>query len=89
MALSLEALSQSRGASLQLARSGDNWKLSGVAPAVPLASVARYALLAAEAFDGMHLVLIDLQDKGIQMVAGRSQHHQAVAELSFDALALK
>jgi len=89
MALSLEALSQSRGASLQLARSGDNWKLSGVAPAVPLASAARYALLAAEAFDGMHLVLIDLQEKGIQMAAGRSQHHQAVADLSFDALALK
>ena len=62
LSLSLEALTQSRGSSLQLARSGDNWKLSGIAPAVPLASVSRYALLAAEAFAGMHLVLVDLKD---------------------------
>ena len=88
LSLSLEALTQSRGPSLQIARSGDNWKLNGTAPAVPLASVSRYALLAAEAIDGMHLVLIDLQEKGIQITAGRSQHHQALADLKFDDLAL-
>ncbi|MGH8830823.1 MAG: acyl-CoA dehydrogenase family protein [Polaromonas sp.] len=86
LALSLEALSQSRGPSLRLARAGEGWTLSGLAPAVPLGGQARHALLAADAQGEMRLVLVDLQQPGVQRSEGVSQHHQAVADLAFDAL---
>ena len=94
LALSLQALSQSRGPSLQLARAGDGWTLSGQAPAVSLGGQARHALLAAEVRDEaqgpaqgeLRLLLVDLAQPGVQRTEGRSQHHQAVADLGFDAL---
>ena len=45
VALSLLALSQSRGPSLQLTRAGDGWVLKGQASAVPFGAQARQALL--------------------------------------------
>lgn len=88
LALSLEALSQSRGPSLRLERAGEAWTLSGLAPAVPLGGLARYALLVADAQGETRLVLIDLAQPGVQRTEGLSQHHQAVADLAFDALPL-
>jgi len=86
LTLSLTALSQSRGASLRLLRSGAGWTLSGIAPAVPLGALAQHALLAAEAEGEMRLLLVDLMQAGIQKHEGVSQHHQALADLVFDAL---
>jgi len=88
LALSLAALSQSRGASLRLQRSGEAWTLSGLAPAVPLGGQAAYALLAADCQGEMRLVLVDLAQSGVQRSEGMSQHHQALADLAFEALPL-
>jgi len=88
LALSLAALSQSRGASLRLERAGEGWMLSGLAPAVPLGGQARYALLAADCQGEMRLALVDLAQPGVQRSEGLSQHHQALADLSFEALPL-
>ncbi|MDB5731626.1 MAG: acyl-CoA dehydrogenase [Variovorax sp.] len=92
LALSLEGLSQSRGPSLRLERAGEGWTLSGLALAVPLGGQARHALLTAgvqgEEQGEMRLVLVDLAQSGVQRSEGVSQHHQALADLSFDALPL-
>ena len=86
--LSLQSLTQSRGPSLQLARAGDGWTLSGQASAVPLGGQARQALLAADAEGQMRLVLVDLTQSGVQRTEGMDQHHQSVADLEFDAVAM-
>lgn len=88
VALSLQSLSQSRGPSLQLVRAGDGWTLKGQASAVPLGAQARHALLAADAQGQMRLVLVDLTQAGVQRTQGLDQHHQSVADLAFDALAV-
>ena len=88
VALSLQSLSQSRGPSLQLVRAGDGWTLTGHASAVPLGAQARHALLAADAEGQMRLVLVDLTQAGVQRTEGMDQHHQSVADLAFDALAV-
>lgn len=88
VALSLQSLSQSRGPSLQLVRAGDGWTLKGQASAVPLGAQARHALLAADAQGQMRLVLVDLTQAGVQRTEGLDQHHQSVADLAFDALAV-
>ena len=88
VALSLQSLSQSRGPSLQLVRAGDGWTLTGQASAVPLGAQARHALLAADAEGQMRLVLVDLTQAGVQRTEGMDQHHQSVADLAFDALAV-
>lgn len=86
LALSLQALSQSRGPSLQLVRAGDGWTLAGQASAVPLGAQARQALLAADAQGQMRLVLVDLAHPGVRRTEGMDQHHQSVADLAFEAL---
>jgi alkylation response protein AidB-like acyl-CoA dehydrogenase len=88
VALSLQSLSQSRGPSLQLVRAGGGWALSGQASAVPPGAQARKALLAAEAQGQMRLVLVDLTQPGVRRTEGMDQHHQAVADLAFDAVAV-
>lgn len=88
VALSLHSLSQSRGPSLQLVRAGDGWTLNGHASAVPLGAQARHALLAADAQGQMRLVLVDLAQAGVARTEGRDQHHQSVADLAFDGVAL-
>lgn len=88
LALSLAALSQSRGSSLRLERTGDAWTLSGLAPAVPLGGQAAQALLAADCQGEMRLVLVDLDQSGVRRDEGMSQHHQAQADLTFEALPL-
>ena len=90
VALSLLALTQSRGPSLQLTRAsdGDNWTLSGHASAVPLAAQARHALLAADAQGQMRLVLVELAQAGVRRTEGMDQHHRSVADLVFDAVAV-
>ena len=89
VALSLQSLSRSRGPSLQLSRAGEGWTLSGFESAVSLAAEARYALLAANADGEMRLVLVDVTQAGVQRTAGRDQHHQSIADLAFDGVALK
>ncbi len=88
LALSLDALARPCGPSLQLTRTGEGWTLSGLAAAVPLGSVARYAVLPATAEGATHLVVVDLSQSGVQQTEGFSQHHQALADLAFDALPL-
>ena len=86
--LSLQSLTQSRGPSLQLTSAGKGWTLSGQASAVPLGAQARQALLAAEAQGQMRLVLVDLTQAGVQRTEGTDQHHQSVADLAFDGVAI-
>ena len=88
LALSLAGLAQSRGPSLHLERTEGGWTLRGQAHAVPLGGQARHALLPAQASDGLRLVLVDLAQSGVQRTEGTSQHHQGVADLAFDAIAL-
>lgn len=88
LALSLDALARPCGPSLHLTRAGEGWTLSGLAAAVPLGSVARYALLPANAGGETRLVVVDLSQSGVQQTEGFSQHHQALADLAFDALPL-
>lgn len=88
VALSLQALSESRGPSLRLERVGEGWTLHGQASAVALGGQARHAVLAAQAPDGARLVLVDLAQTGVQRTEGTGQHHQGVADLAFEALAL-
>lgn len=88
VALSLQSLSQSRGPSLQLLRAGDGWTLQGQASAVALGAQANQALLAADAEGQMRLVLVHLAQAGVQRTEGMSQHHQSVADLAFDAVAV-
>lgn len=88
VALSLQSLSQSRGPSLQLTSAGKGWTLTGQTSAVPLGAQARQALLAAEAQGPMRLVLVDLTQAGVQRTEGRDQHHQSVADLAFDCVAV-
>ena len=89
VALSMQALSQSRGASLRLERAGeDAWRLVGVAGVVPLGAQAHHALLAAESPDGVRLVWVDVTQTGVQRREGRTQHHQGVADLVFEGLSL-
>ena len=88
VALSLLSLTQSRGPSLQLVRAGAGWTLTGQASAVPLGAQANQALLAADAQGQMRLVLVDLAQAGVERTEGRDQHHQCVADLAFDAVAV-
>lgn len=91
LALSLAALSQSRGASLRLRRAGAGWTLNGLAPAVALGGQADWALLAAEAEGESQprLVLVALERAGVKRSEGLSQHHQGIADLHFEALAIE
>lgn len=88
LALSLAALSHSRGVSPRVRRAGEGWRLDGFAAAVPLADLARHALLVAQADDGPRLVFVDLAQAGVTREAGMSQHHQGLADLRFDEHAL-
>ena len=87
-AVSLAGLAQSRGCTLRLARRVDGWILQGSSPAVPLAAAARHALLVAQAEDGPRLVWLALDAAGITRTPGQSQHHQEIADLQFDGVAL-
>lgn len=87
-AVSLAGLAQSRGCTLRLARRVDGWLLQGDCPAVPLAASASHALLVAQADEGLRLVWLDLNAAGITRTPGQSQHHQEIADLRFDAVAL-
>lgn len=89
LALSLAALASHHGAGLHLRHTAKGWKLSGTAPAVPLADQAGHALLAAHADEdagAVHLVLVDLTQPGVQRTSARSQHHLALADIQFDGV---
>lgn len=73
-------------ACLEARREGEMWRLSGLAPAVPLGAQARHALLVAQREGARRLVLIDLTDPAISIAPGVSQHHLAVADLRFEGL---
>ena len=89
LTLSLGALSDPRGPSLALSRSGTHaWRLDGEVNAVPLGADARFALLGADCGGQPRLVLLDLQAPGVQRRGGLSQHHLGVADLLLDGVAL-
>jgi len=88
LAVSLNGVYQSRGNPLRLSATANGWELSGLAASVPLADVAPRALLAADAGGQTRLVLVDLSAAGVQRAPGLTQHHQGVADLRFDRLAL-
>ena len=74
-------------------RTDDGWLLRGTAPAVPLADQASYVLLAVSALENgasePRLVLVPLNQAGVQKTSGRTQHHLAVADLHFDAVPVR
>ncbi|RFO96002.1 acyl-CoA dehydrogenase [Rhodoferax lacus] len=92
LALSLTALAVPAGSALRLRAGARGWQLQGLAPAVALGQEATHAVVAASlhgsAEGGTRLVLVDLQQAGVRRVAGRTQHHLAVADLHFDDLEL-
>lgn len=89
LAVSLGNAYQSRGNPLQLGSNAQGgWELHGQAVAVPLADVAPRALLAANAGGQTRLVLVDLTAAGVTRTPGLSQHHQGLADLRFDHVAL-
>lgn len=92
LALSLTAFATQYGACLRLRQTPQGWQLRGTAPAVPLGEQATYALVAAVPDDALHgtvrLVLVHLNQPGVRRSGARSQHHLALADLQFDALAL-
>jgi alkylation response protein AidB-like acyl-CoA dehydrogenase len=80
LALSLAALSASRGAALQV-RGG---QLHGLAPAVALAGQAPFALLAADDAGSLRLALVDLSQPALRLETGLSQHHLGLADVVCD-----
>lgn len=67
---------------------GPSIVLDGVVRAVPLAAQSSHALIEV-LFDGTpRLLLLDLAESGLRKVAGRSQHHLAVADLHCEGLAV-
>ena len=83
MALSLSALSDSRGAALQVQSHGGAFVVHGRTPAVGLGQSARFALLAGSLDGQMRLLMVDLNAAGVARTTGRSQHHMEVADLDF------
>lgn len=82
IALSLESVVASRGASLQLQGNVLNGKLNAVA----LGGQANVALVAAAAEGGeIKLVLVNLQAAGVQRVEGMRQDYCGVADISFSS----
>ncbi|RAR57303.1 alkylation response protein AidB-like acyl-CoA dehydrogenase [Paraburkholderia unamae] len=73
-------------ACLEAGRDGDAWRLNGLAPAVPLGAQASRALLVAQREGVRRLVLVDLADAAISITPGVSQHHLAVADLTFEGV---
>lgn len=85
---SLAALADPHGASLELTRAGEGWRLNGRVPAVPLGGEAQYALLGAECGEVPRLALLELAQAGVQRTTGRDQHHLGVADLTLKGVAL-
>ncbi|HKR44928.1 MAG TPA: acyl-CoA dehydrogenase family protein [Paraburkholderia sp.] len=73
-------------ACLEATREGGAWRLTGLAPAVPLGAQASRALLVARRDGALRLVLVDLADTAIAVTPGTSQHHLAVADLQFEGV---
>jgi alkylation response protein AidB-like acyl-CoA dehydrogenase len=83
LALSLSALSDSRGAGLQVQQSGGAFVMHGRAQAVGLGQSARFALLTGSLDGQMRLLMVDLDASGVTRTTGRTQHHLEVADLDF------
>lgn len=82
LALSLSPLSASRGVALKV----DAGCLSGHVHAVPLGDLAGHALVVAEVDGEMQLVLVDLNQPGVERERGLSQHHLGLADLHFSTV---
>lgn len=89
LTLSLDALSAARGPSLRATPVGETWRLDGFVPAVPLGAQAQLALLPVQVGGALRLVLLDLSLPGIERIAGRTQHHLAVADLRLQGVTVK
>jgi 3-oxocholest-4-en-26-oyl-CoA dehydrogenase beta subunit len=83
--VSLEG-SVSGRACLAATREGDAWRLSGLAPAVPLGAQASRALLVAEREGARRLVLVDLAGAAVSITSGTTQHRLAVADLRLEGV---
>lgn len=86
--VSLAALADPRGPTLTLEHTDGGLRLRGHVAAVPLGGAARYALLGASDQGQPRLVVLDLQQPGVQRRIGTSQHHLGVADLLLDAVEL-
>ncbi|GAB3627923.1 Flavoprotein desaturase PigA [Pandoraea terrae] len=71
---------------LDASEDGDGLRLNGHVAAVPLAAQSGAALLVAQMNGVPRLVLLDLAAPGVTRVAGRSQCHQAVADIHCDGV---
>ena len=88
LALSLDGLSQTRGLPLTLTATGSGFTLHGSSPALPLGGIAQQALLVADLDGTARLVWVDLSTSDVTRSTGQSQHHQDIADLHFDHVAL-
>lgn len=86
--VSLAALADPRGPTLGVERAGTGLRLSGHVAAVPLGGEARHALLGVSDQGHPRLVVLDLQQQGVQRRTGTSQHHLGVADLLLDDVVL-
>jgi alkylation response protein AidB-like acyl-CoA dehydrogenase len=86
LSLSLAGCSAARGPGLQAVSVGTGWRLSGMAPAVPLAAQSAAVLVVAQVDGAARLVVLDTAR--LRAVPGRTQHHLAVADLYADGLVL-
>jgi alkylation response protein AidB-like acyl-CoA dehydrogenase len=84
LGLSLAATSASRGAGLRAEPVEDGWRVTGLAPAVPLGAQSDVVLLLAQV-EGV-LRPIALQTQVLRRVEALSQHHLGLADLHADGL---
>jgi len=86
LTLSLAAASASRGAGLRAEPVAEGWRVTGLAPAVPLGAQSDVALLLAQVDGALCPVLLPTAE--LRRVEALSQHHLGLADLHADGLVL-
>lgn len=86
LTMNLAGCTASRGPGLRAQPVAEGWRLSGIAPAVPLAAQSTAALVLAQVDGAPRLVVLEVAE--MRAVAARSQHHLAMADLHADGLLL-
>jgi len=88
LTLTLDGLTSVRGIELHASAEADGWRLNGRVAALALAEQSMAALVLAQVMGRPRLVLVDLLQAGISAVPGVMTHGEAVADLSFENVAL-
>lgn len=81
LSFSLNGLASSHGIGLQLEQQDGCFILQGSVGAVDVAAQAKAVLLLAESEEGTHLVVLDPQAEGVELVEGVYNHGLAVADV--------